>query len=381
MSRRARRPEETEAAPRGRVSRAGRALKFALLAILVLGLTGGAMLSYARLRLRANSQEIQGLVPQRRHEPMNVLVVGSDSREGLSESDLERFDPTGGDRTSGRRADTIVLVHLDERREQVVLVHFPRDLRVRNSSGGFSKINGVYQSGPEAMVRAVESFSGLPIHHFVEVDFNGFQKIVDALGGVRVFFERPIKDRDSGLDVPAGCVELRGEQALAFVRVRKIDDDFGRIARQQLFIRLVLEEFTSATTLLNPVKTARLVALVADNVITDARLTASDIKTLALRLRTFDPERVDMRVVPSAPKRIKGVSYVIADQKKADELFAAIRDRQPLPDHGRSRAAPTGPGGVAAMSVLAASAEPLPTLVAQPLNAPASKSPLVHRCP
>ncbi len=377
MSKRAAPPENA----RHRTSGAGRALKLVLVMVLVLGLAGGLMLYYARLRLQANSQEIEGLVSQRPQEPMNVLVVGSDSREGLSASDLERFDPTGRDRNSGRRADTIVLVHLDEKREQVVLVHFPRDLRVRSSKSGFGKINGVYQGGPEAMVRTVQSFSGLPIHHFVEVDFNGFQKIVDAVGGVRVFFERPIKDQDSGLDVPAGCVELKGDQALAFVRVRKIDDDFGRIARQQLFIRLVLEKLTAATTFLNPVKTVKLVTLAADNVTTDTQLSASDIKTLALRLRGFDPKRVDMRVVPSAPKRLKGVSYVIADQKKAAELFNAIRDRQPLPDHGRAQAAATGPGGGRAMSLLAASAGPLPTQAAEPSKTPASKLPLAHRCP
>jgi LCP family protein required for cell wall assembly len=364
-----------------RPSRTGRALKYVLLAVLVLGLAGGVMLYYARLRLQANSQDIGGLASQAPQEPMNVLVVGSDSRAGLSPSDLEKHDPTGRDRNSGRRADTIVLVHLDERREQVVLVHFPRDLRVRNSNGRFGKINAVYQSGPEAMVRMVQSFSGLPIHHFVEVDFNGFQKIVDAIGGVEVFFERPINEPDSGLDVPAGCVELKGDQALAFVRLRKIDDDFGRIARQQLFIRLVLEKVTSATTFLNPVKAVKLVTLAADNVTTDAQLSASDIRTMALRLRTFDPDRVDMRVVPSAPKRVKGISYVIADPKKSSELFAAIRDRQPLPDHGRSKAASAGPDGGRARTLLAAPPGPLPALLAPSSGAPAPKPGLIHRCP
>jgi LCP family protein required for cell wall assembly len=298
-------------------------------ALLVILLLGTGLVVYANLRLKRVDIALQA---QPADKPMNVVVLGSDSREGLSEEDQARLDPTGKDRRSGRRADTIVLVHIDEKQRKAVIVHFPRDLKVTFPDGGTGKINGAYQKGPESMVRTVEKVTGLPIHHYIEVNFVGFRNIVNALGGVEVFFERAIKDRDSGLNVPKGCVELEGDQALAFVRVRKIDSDFGRIARQQLFARLVMDKVASAGTLLNPVKVVRLASLGAGNMTTDEGLGVGDMRSIALRLRSFDPGRVDMRVLPSTP----GSSYVYTNEKEAAELFTALRDGTPLPDYGKA---------------------------------------------
>lgn len=332
--------------PRRLRGRLGRGLVYPLLALALLGILAAAVFAYAQLKLKANSQEIAALATEKPREPMNVLVLGSDSRAVLPEEEREKFDPTGQDRETGRRADTIILAHLDERREKAVVVSFPRDLRVTYPNGSRGKINGVYQQGPDAIVRTVQSFTGLPIHHFVEANFVGFRKIVDALGGVEIFFERPIREPDSGLDVPKGCVRLRGDQALAFVRLRKIDDDFGRIARQQLFLRLMMDKLASGGTILNPIRVVRLVNLFSNNVTTDADLSLTDMKSLALRLRSFDPARVDMRVVPSSGARIGGVSYVIANERQTKALFAALAERKPLPDYGRTGVSPIDPADV-----------------------------------
>lgn len=302
---------------------------------------GTAMFAYVQLKVKANAEKIEALTPHKPLEPMNVVVIGSDTRDVLTEEERQTFGRIGG-----RRADTIMLVHLDEEREQAVLVHFPRDLRVRLGSGKLGKINAAYEGGPDAFVDTIEQFTGLPVHHFVEVNFVGFRNIVNTLGGVSVYFEKPIRDRDSGLNVPKGCVELEGDQALAFVRVRKIDDDFERIRRQQLFVKLMMEKLTSGSTLLNPVKVVRLVNLFAANVTTDADLSLGDMKTLALRLRRFDASNVDMRVVPSSGARIGGVSYVIHNERQTRALFEAIRDRKPLPDYGRTGVSPIDPGDV-----------------------------------
>jgi len=300
---------------------------------LVLILLAGVLVVYANFRLT----RIDIPLPDRAaSEPMNVLVLGSDSREGLSEEDQAKLDPTGRDARSGRRADTIVLVHIDEQQRKAVLVHFPRDLKVTFPDGGTGKINGAYQKGAESMVRTVEKVSGLPIHHYIEVNFVGFRNIVNALGGVDVYFERAINDKDSGLNVKKGCVELKGDQALAFVRVRKIDSDFGRIARQQLFARLVMDKVISAGTLFNPVKVVRLVTLGAENITADEGLGPGDMKDIAIRLTNLDPNSVDMRVYPSTPSD----SFVYPDQKEADALFAALKEGEPLPDYGKE-AAPT----------------------------------------
>lgn len=303
--------------------------------MLALVIAGVGLLGYAAIRLKGNQVAIQ-LPGRASDEPMNVLVLGSDSREGLSKADQAKLDPTGEDAKSGRRADTIVLVHIDESKKQAVLVHFPRDLKVTYPDGRTGKINAAYQQGPAAMVKTVERVSGLPIHHYIEVNFVGFRNIVQALGGVKVYFEHAINDKDSGLRVPKGCVDLNGDRALAFVRVRKIDSDFGRIARQQLFARLVMDKVVSAGTLLNPVKVVRLVSIGTSNVRTDDNLGPGDMKSIALRLRSFDPGQVDMRVVPSTP----GPSYVYENEDDADALFAALKNGSALPDVGMA-ASPT----------------------------------------
>lgn len=333
--------------PRVRGLRTGlKVLGYAGVVLLVLAILGGGLYAYVQLKLRANSRNIPALAEKKPRDAMNVLVLGSDSRAVLPEEEQGQFDPTGQDRKSGQRADTIVLVHLDEDREQVVVLHFPRDLRIKYPNGTFGKINGLYRLGPDPMVKTIEQFTGLPIHHYVEVNFVGFRNVVNALGGVEVYFEKPIKEDDSGLDVPSGCVRLEGDQALAFVRVRKIDDDFGRIGRQQLFVRLMMERISSAKTFLNPIKVVQLVNLFARNVTTDADLSLSEMKTMALRLRTFDPSRVDMRVVPSAPARVGRVSFVVANEKQTSELLGAIRERRPLPDYGRTGVSSIDPADV-----------------------------------
>lgn len=331
---------------RFRSGRRRRGAFFALMVLAILAVLSGGVFAYLQLKLRGNSQTIEALASQKPDQPMNVLVLGSDSRAALPEEELEKFDPTGRDRSTGRRADTIILIHIDEVREKAVIVHFPRDLRVRHPNGGLGKINGVYQKGPDAMVETVQSFTGLSVHHFVEVNFVGFRNVVEALGGVDVYFERPIEEPDSGLNVPSGCVKLTGDQALAFVRVRKIDNDFGRIARQQLFVSLMMDKITSARTLFNPVKIIRLVNLFSKNVTTDAEISIGDMTKLGARLRSFDPQRVDMRVVPSSGRNIGGVSYVIANDRQTKALFAAIRERKPLPDYGRTGVSPVDPADV-----------------------------------
>lgn len=325
----------------------GRVITYALLFLLILAVLGTGVYAYISVKLRpGGSEDIAGLQSKPSSEPMNVLVLGSDSREGLSPAELRKYDPEGVDRKSGKRADTIILLHIDEKREKAVLVHFPRDLRVTYPNGKTGKINGAYQKGPGEMVETVKKFTGLPIHHYVEVNFSGFNNIVDIMGGVKVRFSRAINEPDSGLNVPKGCVTLEGDQALAFVRVRKIDDDFGRIARQQMFVKLMMDKLTQAGTLLNPVKVVRLVNQFSENVTTDADLTVNEMKTLALRLRGFNSGKVDMRVVPSSGARIKGASFVIANDKQKKLLFAALERREPLPDYGRTGVSSLEPADV-----------------------------------
>lgn len=268
--------------------------------------------------------------------PRNVLILGSDSRADLTPAELKKYDPTGKDRNSGHRSDTIILLNIDPKRDKAVIVSFPRDLRVTKPDGRIGKINSVYQQGPAAMVKMIETYSGMKINNYIEIDFAGFKKIVDALGGVDIYFEQAINEPNSGLRVPKGCVHLAGDQALSFVRVRKVDSDFGRIARQQLFVKLLMKKVLTPSNLLHPFKLLKLADLFTKNVKTDQNLSLGTEKDLALKLRGIDAGKVDMRVLPSAPKNIGGVSFVVANQQQVDSIFQALRDRKPLPDYGRT---------------------------------------------
>ena len=320
-------------------------LTYIVVFLMLVAVLIAATVAYVQLKLKSGPDlpQLESRVP---NQPMNVVVLGSDARDVLSAEELKQYDPSGHDRTTGRRADTIILIHLDERRKQAVVVSFPRDLLVKYPNGNQGKINGAYQGGPGAVIDTVEAFTGLPVHHYVEANFVGFRKIVNALGGVDVAFERPINDKDSGLNVPAGCVHLTGDQALAFVRVRKIDDDFGRIARQQLFMSLMMQKISSAGTIFNPVKVIKLVNLFSENVTTDADLSLRDVQQLALRLKSFDPKKVDMRLVPSASRSIRGTSYVVANDGQTKALMAAIKERRTLPDYGRTGVSAIDPADV-----------------------------------
>lgn len=317
-----------------KLSLSKRLLRFGLFFLsiaVVLGLMAGATLLYLQFKVKGGDTVVEGLEKQAVSEPMNVLVLGSDSRDDLTEEQRISFGTI-----EGRRADTIMLLQLDEQRDKVVLVHFPRDLSVKDPEGKEVKLNSIYGLGADAVVSTVSKFTGLPIHHYVEVDFNGFNQITRELGGVQVFFEKALKDRDSGLNVPRGCVTIEGDQALAFVRARKIDDDFGRIRRQQLFLKLMIDKIADPGTLLRPDKVLSLVNVLSNNVKYDAELTLRDIQRIGLRVRGFSSGNLDLRVVPSSPARIQGVEYVLANEQQSQALFKAMAAREALPPFGRT---------------------------------------------
>jgi LCP family protein required for cell wall assembly len=268
--------------------------------------------------------------------PRNVLVLGSDTRRGLSEEQQEQAGQPGD--LDGERSDTIILLHIDPRRDQAVVVHFPRDLRVDIPGHGSDKINAAYElGGPNLAVRTVKEFTGLPIHNYVEVSLAGFQQIVDLMKGVRICVDRPMQDELSGLNLPrAGCYWMDGRTALAFVRARHIEGDiipdFSRIRRQQQFMRAFFNKLISIGSFLD----AELIREAARQVTTDDRIEAVDLISLGEELRKLadeDPsgaESLDFRVVPGTPALVGGVSYVLPNEAKAGQLFDALRTGRPL---------------------------------------------------
>jgi LCP family protein required for cell wall assembly len=271
----------------------------------------------------------------------NFLVLGSDSRQGFVQNT----------QVAGQRADTIIVVQVDPVNDRTIVLSIPRDLKVDIPGFGVNKINTAFSHGANVMVKTVSALTGLKINHYVEVNFVGFEGIVNALGGVPVCVDRPLIDQLSGLNLPAkGCYNLKGAMALAFVRARHIEGDiipdFSRIARQQQFIRAVIQKSLSVGAVTH---LTALIDAVKNNLIIDKNLNLYSLQDLTIKLAQLGQNGVDFRVVPAVPIDIDGVSYVELLEPNASQLFERIRDGKKLGSLGRE--APGTPVSTANISI------------------------------
>ena len=222
---------------------------------------------------------------------VNVLIVGSDDRSALSEDELLALHLGVDD--FGRNTDTMLFVHLSTD-GSIDVVSLPRDSAVTvpahiDSDGvehdeSVAKLNSAYGSGgPTLLIETVEDATGVRVDHYAEVDFTGFLDIVDAVGGVTVCVPEAIRDKNSGLDIPAGRSVLASDQALAFVRARAFDPtaDLGRMGRQQAFGSAMFSQLTSPSMLLNPGRFSAVLATVLASVTTDPGLTTTRARELS----------------------------------------------------------------------------------------------------
>lgn len=252
--------------------------------------------------------------------PLNVLVVGSDSREDLGAEERQALT-TGS--AEGERTDTIFV--LSASGGDVALLAFPRDLYVTRCDGSTGRINAALAlGGPGCLVQTVSELSGLAIDDYVEVDFLGFRDIVDAMGGVRICLDQPIADRDAGIDLPAGCQVLGGTDALGYVRVRKIDSDLERIQRQQRFLAALADEMASPSTVANPIRAVRTAGAVGDALTADEGLGPIDLLRLAWAARGMASGPVSA-TVPTTPASIGGAAVLLAVEDEAAVLFDAFQ--------------------------------------------------------
>jgi LCP family protein required for cell wall assembly len=283
-----------------------------VLTVLVSGLAAAGA-GYFGLRLsqieRVDDIDIAGAPPG---EPANFLLVGTDSREGL-DPDLSGFSEAG--ETGCDCTDTIMVLRVDPRAGTANILSFPRDLLVEIAgTGKVRRINTAYADGEQALIDTIEDEFEIPIHHYVEVDFVGFERLVDAVGGVPLWFDAPIRDTHTGLSVSeAGCQVLDGDQARKFVRSRYLqhlgDDgrwrqdptaDLGRITRQQIFIRRAVAKAVGKG-LTNPVTLNELVSAGVENVRLDELLDASDLLDLGRRFASFDADTLIGYSLPTEP--------------------------------------------------------------------------------
>ena len=272
------------------------------------------------------------LTESKRDLPENILVVGSDSRSDLRGADQARFG--NATEVEGSRSDTMMVLHADPRTGAVSVLSIPRDVWVTLADTNVKdKINQAFDGGPGRLVRTIEREIGIQINHYIEVDFVGFRAVVDAVGGVPVYVPEPARDSVTGLVIDrSGCVNLVGDQALAYVRSRRFEQyvggrwrsdptsDFGRIKRQQGFFRHTLERAVTKGAR-NPRKLPGLIDAVIGSIAIDDKLSRSDLLRLAKQFRNIDPDAVRTYVLPTTPDVVDQRAVLLVDTARANDVL------------------------------------------------------------
>jgi LCP family protein required for cell wall assembly len=253
------------------------------------------------------------------------LLVGSDSREGLTAEDRKRL---GTGNSGGQRTDTIMILSIPPG-GRPALISVPRDSYVTIPGRGENKINAAYAfGGPELLVETVEQNTGLRIDAYTEIGFGGFVNVIDALGGIQMCLPRAIKDRDSHLDLPKGCQVLDGTNALGYVRMRKADPrgDLGRVERQRQMLAAVAKEAASPLTVINPVRYWSLLTSSAQAVAIGQDTNFGEMVGMANAMRQVAGGTGLTLTVPIADADASTPvgSAVLWDEEKAEEMFGDI---------------------------------------------------------
>jgi LCP family protein required for cell wall assembly len=266
----------------------------------------------------------------------SFLLVGSDSRAGLSEAD--RAELTLGNFT-GQQSDVLIYVAISEDRQHVTLLSLPRDLLVFDDGGEPTKLTDTFAGGPDPLLRALRRNLGLPVNHFAMLSLGGFIDIVRTLGTVQICLERPLVDVKSGANFSAGCHDMSARESLSFVRSRVGPRaDYERIDRQQQFLRSVLLQLISRNVLTDPALLYRLVENVAGNIVTDDRLSLNDMRVLSNEMVDVVRDGLPMITLPSYPRTVGGRAYVLPYGPGARALLEDLRAGLPPEPRGTAEA-------------------------------------------
>jgi LCP family protein required for cell wall assembly len=245
-------------------------------------------------------------------QPFNVLLIGSDSRAGLTPAQQIAYGSEAS--TGGQRSDVVKIVHIVPATGQASVLSIPRDTMVTvagdtSQTGTYNRINATYGSGPDQLVQTIEANFGIPIEHVVQIDFDGLEGAVQAIGGINLDFPYPAKDTYTGLNITqTGCQLLNGGYALALARSRHYQyyedgywhydgtSDFGRIQRQNAFLKAMINQ---AKTRYNPLTLNAFIGSVVQGLTIDSTFTVSDLVTLAQEFHTFSSDSLATSTLPT----------------------------------------------------------------------------------
>ncbi|WP_141578140.1 LCP family protein [Actinomadura sp. WMMA1423] len=369
------RPDEAPPAGTGRGGRRRKGLRRVAVGAVAVLLAGGGAAAWlyhdlvGGIEQKHVSDKLGVNRPKKLNKSLNILLIGSDTREGEN----SEYAVPG---MAGARSDTTILLHLSPNRDQAVGISFPRDSMVKIPScekekGGtvpaqFGMLNAAFAyAGPTCTWKMLESATGIHIDHFVQVDFAGFKRMVDALGGVEICVDKPVNDPRAELYLKAGKQTVKGDDALGYVRARySLGDgsDLERIERQQKFMAAVVDKATSGSVLTDPAKTYKFLKAATKSMTTDDDLDLAGMRKLADGLKGMSAGQVRFVTVP-----VKGYApdpnRVQWDEELAKPLFEAIRrdDRLPAepPKPAQAAPQPPAPGKVHVTVVDAGARDPL----------------------
>jgi LCP family protein required for cell wall assembly len=333
----------------------------ASLVVLILAVAGGiygyAQYQYDKLQKGHYSAEVAA----QSGAPFTILVIGSDSRVGENSKDFG-----SASEVTGQRSDVIQLWRVTPSEKAIQILSIPRDTVVSmigkdvSQFGTFNRINSSFNTGADQLIKTITDNFGIQINYTVQVDFAGFQGAVNAVGGVYLDFNYPAKDSYSGLDITTtGCQLLSGFQALAVARARHYEyykdgewqydptSDFGRIQRQDAFIRALIAKAKSAV---NPLEVNAFISSIHEGIVIDDRFSLNQLIGLALTYHSFDPSGLVAQTLPTVPTDAFGDlgDVLTIDQPAAQQtlvnLFGSslITPTDPPPDaDGVSEPPPT----------------------------------------
>ena len=257
----------------------------------------------------------------------NWLITGSDSRAGLSRAEIDALHVGFDEGTLN--SDSIMLLHMGSGRP--VLISIPRDSYVNIPGHGYNKINAALAyGGASLLIQTVENVTGLKIDHYMGIGFGGLVAVVNKIGGVQICLKTAINDSYSGVNLPAGCHDLTGDQALAFVRDRHsfASEDLQRIQDQRAFISALLKKATSPGVYLNPFTALPFGSTAASSMSVDKGTSLLDLVHVASALR--DPETGTVPIANNNYYTNAGDS-VLWNKNKAAELFNALKNDSAIP--------------------------------------------------
>jgi LCP family protein required for cell wall assembly len=353
--------------------------------IVIVGVVGGGYV-YANWRFgQIKKINVAGEVKPISGQPFNILSIGSDSRVGLTGAVAAQTGASTG-AVSGQRSDVVKIIHVDPTAGTISLLSIPRDtmttlLANQATYGKFNRINVNFGGGPSLLTQTITANFGIPIANTIVVSFAGLMNAADAVGGVRLNFPYPAKDPFSGLKIThAGCQTVTGFQALAVARSRHyywyqngvwnydVTSDFGRIWRQNVFLRAVISK---AKGLYSPFTINSFLSKLPQGITLDSNFSLHELIGLALKFHGLNTASIKTYTLPTVTASAPGVGSVLfVNQPLAQQMLVGIFGKQLL--------TPSNPPPNSALQT------PLPPVIAPTTSTTSSappKSPTTSKSP